>query len=174
MRWAAKNRERVRDNHRRWRDQHRPPVPPKPRCRHGHQVVLVPGRRWECLTCKEERHRQKGRDLWQEVKADPERLARKRAGDRAYARRKAERGRALRPPKPSRRQPDGAWRCIGCGQVKAETEFYRRRNGQVEARCKACCGVRRRELWAARRAASPAAWAAEAAAVMRAERPGAP
>jgi hypothetical protein len=108
-------------------------------------------RRWVCHGCNQARQRQRGKETWQQVKADPERLEAKRAAGREYARRKAERERALRPPKPSREQADGTWRCLGCGETKAPGEFYTRKaTGQPEARCKPCSRTRRRELWAAR------------------------
>ena len=89
----------------------RPPRVPAtpPSCPTDHQIVWVSARRWTCATYREARKRQRGRELWQRVKAEAARLAAKRRADRESKRRRAERERALRPPKPSRRQPDGTW-----------------------------------------------------------------
>jgi hypothetical protein len=151
MAWAARNRDKARHNQRRWRAIHDPP-PPKPTCVPGHKIIRLSERRWTCATCREAHKRQRGRELWQQVKADPERLEAKRLADRESKRRRTERERALRPRKPSRQQPDGTWRCIGCGQTKAPAEFYTRTTGRPETQCKACSRARRRELWATRRA----------------------
>jgi hypothetical protein len=146
MRWAAENRDRVRRNHRRWRQDHQPPRPPKPCSRKGHRVVWSKAaRRWICTTCRAAHERQRGREVWQRIKADPRRLEAKRAAGRAYVRRKAERDHALRPPKVDRQQPDGRWRCVDCGQVKAEAEFYRAPSAsRPEVRCRPCAAAARR------------------------------
>jgi hypothetical protein len=146
MAWAAKNRNRVRDNHRRWIEAHRSPRPPKPCHRNGHTVVWSKAaRRWICTTCRDAHQRQRGRELWQQVKADPRRLAAKRARDRDAKRRRYARERALRPPTPSRRQPDGTWQCLDCGHVKPESEFYRAPSANTpEGRCRPCAAAARR------------------------------
>jgi hypothetical protein len=142
----------VRANQRRFRDRHDPP-PPKPTCQPGHKIVRVGKRHWACGTCRQERKRQKAKETWQRIKADPVRLEARRASGRVWARAKTERERALRPPEPSRELPDGTWRCIGCGQTKPPDAFYTRTaTGQPEARCKVCSWARRQELRAAHRA----------------------
>jgi hypothetical protein len=153
-RWAAKHPERVLANRRAWRQRHRPPRPPIPRCGPGHRPVWSKANaRWRCDSCLAERQRERGKEQWRQLKADPQRLAAKRARGAEWARAKTARRAAQRPPTPSRRQPDGTWTCIGCGQAKAPDDFYTSKSsGLPEGRCRACCRARRRELSAAHQA----------------------